>query len=253
MFQKLGLKDIFREVWYRKFMIIAIAIVAVLVSLLDVFVIRDTKIEETQSQTIYTKSILISVDALEKSEFYDNFSQSQKVRNNYVVACQTEFFANYLIKNIQTELPLSEYFIQIDGVETGVNLRDKNVTMLLQSFSIERPNDSTAIKLTFECYDNVIGDKVIDLVIPFMQQEMQSKLGEANFTELGRYSYENISESTSSESNILKPLIKDLLIFGFGLEALYMLAVLLKVVLMPAIHEKNDIKAYFDVPVWETK
>ena len=121
MFQKLGLKDIFQEIWYRKLVIIALAIVAILISVVDVFVVRDNTPATTEGQTIYTKSILINVSALNKSEFYDSFSQSQKMRNNYVAACQTEFFADYLIKQIEVEdKTLGEMLIPVENEDKKI-------------------------------------------------------------------------------------------------------------------------------------
>ena len=48
MFQKLGLKDIFTEIWYRKFIIAGIAVLAVLCALVNVFVFNKEEKKTTK-------------------------------------------------------------------------------------------------------------------------------------------------------------------------------------------------------------
>ena len=68
MFQKLGLKDIFTEIWYRKFIIIGLAVVAVICAVLSVFIGNSSKNNtQNESKTVYTKTILVNIDAKNKS------------------------------------------------------------------------------------------------------------------------------------------------------------------------------------------
>ncbi|MGN1161271.1 MAG: hypothetical protein ACI4SX_03385, partial [Candidatus Fimenecus sp.] len=66
MFQKLGLKDIFTEIWYRKFIIAGIAVLAVLCAIVNVFVFNREEKKTTEADgtnTVYTKTILVNIEA----------------------------------------------------------------------------------------------------------------------------------------------------------------------------------------------
>ena len=64
MFQKLGLKDIFTEIWYRKFIIIGLAVLAVVCAVLSVFVGNNSNANtQNETKTVYAKTILVNIDA----------------------------------------------------------------------------------------------------------------------------------------------------------------------------------------------
>ncbi|MGN0538272.1 MAG: hypothetical protein ACI4KI_00280 [Candidatus Fimenecus sp.] len=257
MFQKLGLKDIFTEIWYRKFIIAGIAVLAVLCAIVNVFVFnREEKktIEADGANTVYTKTILVNIEAKKVSPYYDMLGQSQKLRNLYLTTCKTEYFAQYLQDNFSDEDNLGDYLIAQKN-KSNVDVPDSNIKTIADSMIFEGAADSSSIKLSFQCTDSDIGDEIIGLFIPYME-EMEEKLGESEFVEIARSSY--VKEVSSliqpiSSTSIAKNLIKNLILFVVGFEFLYLLVVLLIVMLVPKVHTVNDLKNYFDAPVWEHK
>ena len=254
MFQKLGLKDIFTEIWYRKFIIIGLAALAVLCAVFSVF-LGSPSFDNTEesSETIYTKTILVNIDAKNKSPYYDMIGQSQKLRASYLASCKTEYFANYIQKNIVAEKPISEFLI-VQNQDT-VDIPDENIAKIMESLVFESVNDSTSIKLSLKCVNDELGESILNILIPYMQNELQSKLGEATFVEIDRTSYteEPVQTQSVSKTQIIKNVIVKTIIFAIIFEFIYLAAVLLMVVFVPKIHTVEDIKTYFEVPVWEKK
>lgn len=254
MFQKLGLKDIFTEIWYRKFIIIGLAILAMICAVFSVFVGGDSN-EDTQNsaKTIYTKTILVNIDANDKSPYYDMIGQSQKLRASYLASCKTEYFANYIQENVVSEKLIGDYLIA-QSVE-AVNIPDENIKKIMESLILESVNDSTSIKLSFECIDDEIGEEILNIFIPYMQNELQAKLGDATFVEIDRTSYaeDTILAQGKSKTQLVKEIIINTIILAIMFEFIYLAAVLLIVMFIPKIHTSEDIKTYFEVPVWEKK
>ncbi|MGN0570362.1 MAG: hypothetical protein ACI4N4_07675 [Candidatus Fimenecus sp.] len=257
MFQKLGLKDIFTEIWYRKYIIAGIAVLAVLCALINVFVVGGAGKTSTESNgvnTVYTKTILVNIEAKDISPYYDMIGQSQKLRNLYLTTCKTEYFAQYLQDNFSEEDKLGDYLIA-QKEKSNTDIPDSNIKAILDSMIFEGVADSSSIKLSFQCTDSDIGDKIIGLFIPYME-EMEEKLGDSEFVEIARSSYvEEISSLMQpvSRTNIAKSIIKNIILFLVGFEFLYLMAVLLIVMLVPKVHTVNDLQNYFDAPIWEHK
>lgn len=257
MFQKLGLKDIFTEIWYRKFIIAGIAVLAVLCALVNVFVFNKGEKKTTEhggTNTVYTKTILVNIEAKNVSPYYDMLGQSQKLRNLYLTTCKTEYFAQYLQDNFSDNDNLGDYLIA-QKKESNIDVPDENIKTIADSMIFEGPADSSSIKFSFQCTNSDIGDEIIGLFIPYME-EMEEKLGDSEFVEIARSSY--VKEDSSSiqpisSASTAKSIIKNVILFAVGFEFLYLLIVLLIVVLIPKVHTVNDLKNYFDAPVWEHK
>lgn len=254
MFQKLGLKDIFTEIWYRKFIIIALAVVALICAVFSVFIdgVGVDKTTETGAN-IYTKTILVNIDANNKSPYYDMIGQSQKLRASYLASCKTEYFAQYLQEKIALEVPIGDYLVEQN--EEEINIPDENISKIMASLKFESVNESTSIKLSFKCTDENVGEQILNALIPYMEEELQEKLGEATFVEIDRSSYveEPVQEQGLSKSQIIKKIIINTIVFAIVFEVIYLAAVLLIVIFIPKIHTSEDLKAYFEVPVWEKK
>ncbi|MBO5332520.1 MAG: hypothetical protein J6B37_00215 [Clostridia bacterium] len=256
MFQKLGLKDIFIEIWYRKFIIIGLAVLAVICAVLSVFVGNDAMNKtqnETKTKTVYAKTILVNIDAKNKSPYYDMIGQSQKLRASYLASCKTEYFAKYIQENIVSEKPIGDFLVAQN--EEKSEIPDKNIAAIMDSLVFESINESTSIKLSIKCNDDNIGEQVLNSLIPYMENVLQEKLGEATFVEIDRTSYteEVVQFKGVSKSQIIKDVIVKTIIFAVAFEFVYLAAVLLVVVFVPKVHTTEDIKAYFEVPVWEKK
>ena len=61
------------------------------------------------------------------------------------------------------------------------------------------------------------------------------------------------NESLIKNNETLKDIIVKTIIFAIAFEFIYLAAVLLIVIFVPKVHTVEDIKAYFEVPVWEKK
>lgn len=253
MFQKLGLKDIFTEIWYRKFIIVGLAVVAVVCAVLSVFVGSSADKAQGEAKTVYTKTILVNIDAKNKSPYYDMIGQSQKLRASYLASCKTEYFAKYIQENIVSETPISELLIAQSQEKSKIP--DKDVATIMDSLVFESINDSTSIKLSFKCNDDNLGEQILNSLIPYMENVLQEKLGEATFVEIDRSSYseEIVQVNGANKTQMIKDVIVKTIIFAIAFEFVYLAAVLLIVVFVPKVHEAGDIKAYFNVPVWEKK
>ncbi len=254
MFQKLGLKDIFTEIWYRKFIIIALAVVALVCAVLSVFLEGFTNDgTKEDGDVVYTKTILVNIDAENKSPYYDMIGQSQKLRASYLASCKTEYFAQYIQENIASEEPIGDFLVEQS--EDEINIPDENISKIMTSLKFESVNESTSIKLSFKCTDENIGEQILNALIPYMENELQEKLGEATFVEIDRSSYmeELVQKQVVSKTQIIKNIIVKTIIFAIVLEFLYLAAVLLIVIFIPKVHTSEDLKAYFEVPVWEKK
>lgn len=254
MFQKLGLKDIFTEIWYRKFIIIGLAVVAVICAVLSVFIGNSSKNNtHNESKTVYTKTILVNIDAKNKSPYYDMIGQSQKLRASYLASCKTEYFAKYVQENIVSESPIGEILVAQNEEKSKVP--DQNIAAIMDALVFESINDSTSIKLSFKCNDDIIGEQILNSLIPYMENVLQEKLGEATFVEIDRSSYteEIVQVNGVSKAQVIKDIIVKTIIFAIAFEFVYLAAVLLIVIFVPKVHTVEDIKAYFEVPVWEKK
>lgn len=254
MFQKLGLKDIFTEIWYRKFIIIGLAVLALVCAVFSVFTgdfsVNDT---EKKGETVYTKTILVNIDAKDKSPYYDMIGQSQKLRASYLASCKTEYFAKYVQENISSETPIGEFLVAQNKEE--INIPEKNISKIMKALVFESVNDSTSIKLSLKCTDDNLGEQILNTLVPYMENELQDKLGAATFVEIDRSSYseEPVPVQGMSKTQIIKDIVIKTIVFAIVFEFVYLAAVLLMVVFVPKIHTVEDIKAYFEVPVWEKK
>lgn len=254
MFQKLGLKDIFTELWYRKLIIIGLAVAAVICAVLSVFTDSSSKNNtQNKTETVYTKTILISIDAKNKSPYYDMIGQSQKLRASYLASCKTEYFAKYIQENIVSENPIGDFLVAQN--ENKSEISDKNIAAIMDSLVFESIDESTSIKLSIKCSDDNIGEQILNSLIPYMENVLQEKLGEATFVEIDRTSYtEEVAQFKGvSKSQRIRDIIVKTIIFAVAFEFVYLAAVLLVVVFVPKVHTAEDIKAYFEVPVWEKK
>ena len=88
-----------------------------------------------------------------------------------------------------------------------------------------------------------------------MENVLQEKLGEATFVEIDRSSYteEIVQVNGVNKTQVIKDIIVKTIIFAIAFEFVYLAAVLLIVIFVPKVHTAEDIKAYFEVPVWEKK
>lgn len=254
MFQKIGLKDIFTEIWYRKIIIIGLVVLAVICAVFSVF-LGSPSFDNTEesSETIYTKTILVNIDAKNKSPYYDMIGQSQKLRASYLASCKTEYFAKYIQESIVSEKPIGEFLVKQS--EEKVEIPEENIATIMESLIFENVNESTSIKLSFKCTDDNIGEQILNSLIPYMKNQLQEKLGEATFIEIDRSSYseEPIQTQGMSKTQVVKDIVVKTIIFAVIFEFIYLAAVLLMVVFVPKIHTVEDIKTYFEVPVWEKK
>ena len=250
MVREVKIKDILSEIWRRKIIIICVALLAVICAALRVFVIdkgEDKNINGTN--IVYSKTILVNIDAKNKSEYFDIIGQSKSLRDIYASACDSEYFAQYLQDNIKLDNPLSEYLVESKDKEADVV--DANVNSILKSLVFDCPKESTSIKLSLDCYDSEIGDEILDLLIPYMKNILQENLGDAKFVEVSRSSYEkSLSVSQTNES---KRFIKNAAIFLVAFEFVYFIIMLFEFIIVPKVLNESDLKAYFDAPVWEIK
>lgn len=254
MFQKVGLRDIFIGLWDRRIKIIIIAVLAVALAGINVLFSIDGNIGSSSSETIYSKVITFYVSSAEESEYIDTYDQANKIRNIIISTLNSELFADYLQKNIQSEKQLSEYLYTVDGKDVSILTPDKNILNICESLKIENGGDNATIKFSFNCTDNSIGDDIINATSKFINEEIVGNLKNAEISETGRTSFETekvVNISQKSRKTVVIELIKKVIIYAVVLELVYGCASLAVMMFNPVINRKSDIEEYTDSGIWE--
>ncbi len=254
MFQKLGLKDVFVGLWNRRIRILIILAIAVLLAVINVVPSLNLfKENSAKEKKTYYKTLTLFVDAVEKSEYIDMYYQSQKVRNSYQYAFDSDIFAQYLQDNIKTEEPLGSYLEKSKTPKESISVPDKNILSIYNALEIEAPTDTSTLKIGIHCTDDEIGNKIIDSALTYARVELKGKLNDSNIYEVGRTSYEienNQSQNFSLRAAVVS-IIKKCIIYGVLLEAIYFVVVLTELMFNPVINRKKDFETYTDAPVWD--
>lgn len=254
MFQKVGLLDLLVGIWRRKLKIVLVAVVALLLAISVTawdYVNREKEGDEVAA--VYSKSAVYFVDTSEKSEGVDPVSQAQKVRNAYIALLDSEFCAEYLQKNVGQEAQLGEYFLpDTDSQSKKMNIPDENIDAIYKALKVETFQDTSALRLSFQCTDSELGDRVLDACYQYAVQE-SGKINPSTITEIGRSSYENVSEVTIpiGKRQFAKNVIKKAVVYGVILEFFYLLIAVFVMIFRPVINRKTDLQNYTDASVWE--
>lgn len=254
MFQKVGLKDIFLGLWDRKIKILIIAVLAIVLACVSVLFLEDGSIGNSSRETVYSKVITFYVSSTEESEYIDTYDQSNKIRNIIVSTLNSELFADYLQKNIQSENKLSEYLYKVEDKETAILTPDENIKKICESFNIENGGDNATIKFSFNCTDSDVGDEIINATSKFINEELIDNLKNAEISETGRSSFETekvVNVAQKSKRTIAVDIIKQTIIYGVVFEFLYCCVALAFMLFKPVINRKSDIEEYTDAGIWE--
>lgn len=254
MFQKTGLKDIFIGLWDRKIKIIIIAVVAFALACISVFFSGDSSMGSSSKETVYSKVITFYVSSTEKSEYIDTYDQSNKIRNIIVSTLNSELFADYLQKNIQSEKPLSEHLYKVDGKDVSFLTPNTNIRNICESLKIENGGDNVTIKLSFNCDDSTVGDEILDTASKFINEELTVNLKNSEISETGRNSFETeniIDISQKSKKAVALELIKKTIVLVAVFELLYGCVALAVMLFKPVINRKSDIEEYTESGIWE--
>lgn len=254
MFQKVGLLDLLVGIWRRKFKIILIGLIALLLATTVTawdYVNREKEGDDAVS--VYSKSAVYFVDTSEKSEGVDPISQAQKVRNAYIALLDSEFCAEYLQSHVGKDVQLGEYFLPgADAQNKKMDIPDKNIDQIYKAIKVETFQDTSALRISFLCTDSKLGERVLDACYQYAVQE-SGKINPSSISEIGRSSYENVSDVTVpiGKRQFVKNVIKKAVVYGVVLEFFYLLIAIFVMIFRPVINRKTDLQNYTDASVWE--
>lgn len=255
MFQKVGINDVLIGLWNRKFRIIIVALLAVIVAIISIESSKNSnpEVKKAISKTTYTKFVNLYVVSEKQSDYIDKYDQSGKIRNIIVSTLNSEMFASYLEDNIDTEEPLGNYLIPIEDKKFATVLPDGNIKTICNSLKFDNGGDNSTLKISFNCIDDEIGDKIIDAAVAFVKEQIKNNFKGTEIKEFGRNSFETNQTYTFPivQSNVLNESIKKAIVYGVLFEAAYCCIALAVIVFKPVINRKNDIEEYTDAKVWE--
>ena len=261
MFNHFGLMDVFYGLWKRKKYIILLAVAAIVVAFVQVTTNNAMAYKNQKKNQELTKhyrqSFSLFVEATEKSDMLDAFSQSQNIRNIYAKAFQSDIFSQYLIEQLGEE-DLSKILVADKDLISKIGSAaspDKNIKSINQSVSISGPSDTSSIDISFTSTDAEAGTNIMDIFIRYANEELATKIIPSKVVEIGRTTIEDKTAEQEirpfSRGAYVMSMIKTSLLYIIGVEMIYIIVLFFIMLFRPTINRRSDLDDYDTGCIWE--